>query len=247
MGEARIPVRFTKSELNIKPELETKLAARNVSDIVAYPARTDTTAPTECNGEYVEIADTRSREYHESVQDDVGQIALNCWDGNMLAYTNLTSVGDENTDDQYDVYCYENNEWEKQEKQTGTFVEGDSYTCDGASEERYRTYEHIIGSNGGNEPSDPCGTDEYVSSNVCTACPAGTTNAAGDDASGVDTTCDATLCGADEYVSSNACVQCAAGETNAAGDDASGGNTTCDVFAVPGDDGGGPVVIVGTT
>ena len=157
--EARIPVRFTKSELNIKPELETKLAARGVNDIVAYPARTDTTPPTQCNGEYVEIGDIQPGEYHESVQDDVGQIALNCWDGNMLAYTELTSVGDENTDDQYDVYCYENGIWLQQ---TGPFVEGDSYTCDGASEERYRTYEHIIGSNGGGSPGDGC-TDPEAS------------------------------------------------------------------------------------
>jgi hypothetical protein len=31
--------------------------------------------------------------------------------------------------------------------------------------------------------------NEYVASNGCTACAAGTTNAAGDDASGADTTC----------------------------------------------------------
>jgi hypothetical protein len=67
-----------------------------------------------------------------------------------------------------------------------------------------------------------------VLSNACVSCPAGTTNAAGDDASGADTTCDATLCGTDERVSSNACVPCPAGTTNAAGDDASGSNTTCD-------------------
>jgi len=59
-------------------------------------------------------------------------------------------------------------------------------------------------------------------------CPAGTTNAAGDDASGTDTTCDATLCAANAYVSANACVPCPAGTTNAAGDDASGTDTTCD-------------------
>uniref|UniRef100_A0A0G4H481 HYR domain-containing protein n=1 Tax=Chromera velia CCMP2878 TaxID=1169474 RepID=A0A0G4H481_9ALVE len=73
-----------------------------------------------------------------------------------------------------------------------------------------------------------CGANEYVSSNVCTACPAGTTNAANDDASGSDTTCDATLCGANEYVSSNVCTACAAGTENAANDDASGSDTTCD-------------------
>jgi hypothetical protein len=35
-----------------------------------------------------------------------------------------------------------------------------------------------------------CLANEYVSSNVCTACPAGATNAAGDDASGADTACE---------------------------------------------------------
>jgi hypothetical protein len=34
-----------------------------------------------------------------------------------------------------------------------------------------------------------CAEDEYVSSNACTACAAGSTNAAGDDATGSDTTC----------------------------------------------------------
>ena len=35
-----------------------------------------------------------------------------------------------------------------------------------------------------------CAANERVSGNTCVACPAGTTNAAGDDASGADTTCD---------------------------------------------------------
>ena len=75
--------------------------------------------------------------------------------------------------------------------------------------------------------SSICGVDEYVSANTCVPCPAGTTNAAGDDASGSDTNCDITYCSIDQYVSSNACVACAAGTTNAAGDDASGSDTTC--------------------
>uniref|UniRef100_A0A0G4I7M9 EGF-like domain-containing protein n=1 Tax=Chromera velia CCMP2878 TaxID=1169474 RepID=A0A0G4I7M9_9ALVE len=73
-----------------------------------------------------------------------------------------------------------------------------------------------------------CGANQRVVSNACVACPAGTTNAANDDASGVDTTCDATLCGANERVASNACAACLVGFSNAAGDDASGGDTTCD-------------------
>ena len=70
-------------------------------------------------------------------------------------------------------------------------------------------------------------------SNACVACPAGKTNAEGDDASGTDTTCDATTCAADERVVSNACVACPAGKTNAEGDDASGTDTTCDASDVP--------------
>lgn len=64
--------------------------------------------------------------------------------------------------------------------------------------------------------------------NVCTACPAGTTNVAGDDLAGSETTCDATLCSVDEYVAANVCTACGAGTTNAANDDASGADTTCD-------------------
>ena len=60
------------------------------------------------------------------------------------------------------------------------------------------------------------------------ACAAGTTRPAGDDASGSDTQCEATLCAENEYVSGNACVACGAGSTNMAGDDASGADTLCD-------------------
>ncbi len=63
---------------------------------------------------------------------------------------------------------------------------------------------------------------------MCVACPAGTTNAAGDDASGGNTTCDATLCGSNQRVQNNLCVPCPAGTRNAADDDASGPDTTCD-------------------
>ena len=73
-----------------------------------------------------------------------------------------------------------------------------------------------------------CLADQRVVANACVSCPAGTTNAAGDDRSGSDTTCDATLCAANAYVSANACVPCPAGTTNAANDDASGTDTACD-------------------
>ena len=69
-----------------------------------------------------------------------------------------------------------------------------------------------------------------MSSNSCGCCASGSTNVAGDDASGEETTCDATLCALDEYVSSNACTPCATGYGNAADDGASGGDTTCDGY-----------------
>jgi len=73
-----------------------------------------------------------------------------------------------------------------------------------------------------------CLANFAVTNKACVACPAGTTNAAGDDDSGADTSCDKTLCLANFAVTSNACVACPAGTTNAAGDDASGANTSCD-------------------
>jgi hypothetical protein len=75
--------------------------------------------------------------------------------------------------------------------------------------------------------AEPCLEDEFVQANTCEPCPAGTTNEAGDDASGPDTTCDPILCGADERVVGNACEPCPAGTTNEAGDDASGPDTMC--------------------
>jgi len=75
-----------------------------------------------------------------------------------------------------------------------------------------------------------CAINQYVSSGTCTACAAGSTNDAGDNANGnVDTSCDPTLCAEDFYVSNNACVACASGETKPAGDDASGANTICSI------------------
>ena len=69
-----------------------------------------------------------------------------------------------------------------------------------------------------------CGGNQYVSSNACTACPAGSTKAAGDDASGSDTTC---ACAVDMYVSSNVCLACSAGHTRVAGDPVPGADTAC--------------------
>ena len=70
-------------------------------------------------------------------------------------------------------------------------------------------------------------------------CVAGTTKAAGDNASGADTTCDATLCKANQYVKSNVCTDCESGTTNVAGDNASGADTECDDGGDGGDGGGG--------
>ena len=59
------------------------------------------------------------------------------------------------------------------------------------------------------------------------SCPEGKKNDAGDDASGNNTECNATLCGVNEYVSEHVCTMCPAGTTNAAGDNASGDDTEC--------------------
>ena len=86
----------------------------------------------------------------------------------------------------------------------------------------------IIEGNTDTEPS-LCAVNDHVVNNACVACPAGTTRAAGDDASGADTACNGTtLCAEDQHVVSNACVACPAGTTRAAGDDASGADTACD-------------------
>jgi hypothetical protein len=54
-----------------------------------------------------------------------------------------------------------------------------------------------------------CAIDQYVSSNACAACPAGTLRNAGDNPDGADTAC--TTCAADYYVSAGGvCTVCSA-------------------------------------
>jgi hypothetical protein len=73
-----------------------------------------------------------------------------------------------------------------------------------------------------------CATDERVVNNTCTACPAGTANAAEDDPLGDDTVCDPVYCSEDFRVNdANTCVACATGSVNDADDDASGPETDC--------------------
>lgn len=76
--------------------------------------------------------------------------------------------------------------------------------------------------------STNCAANERVVSAACEACPAGTTNPAGDDPAGADTQCTATLCAENERVEANECLPCAAGSTNPAGDDATGEATACE-------------------
>ena len=73
-------------------------------------------------------------------------------------------------------------------------------------------------------PPPPCDINEHVASNVCTACVGGSTNPAGDDPYGADTTCG---CSTNEHVASNVCTACVGGSTNPAGDDPYGADTTC--------------------
>ena len=74
-----------------------------------------------------------------------------------------------------------------------------------------------------------CGVNEHVVSNACVACRGGIFRAAGDAATGADTTCG---CATGEHVSSGACVACASGETRVAGDDPAGPDTDCDSTSV---------------
>ena len=66
-----------------------------------------------------------------------------------------------------------------------------------------------------------CDENEYVFNKECRlACPPGTYNAPGDDASsGTNTTCDAILCSENYYVSDHKCIECDPGTYNAQGDD----------------------------
>jgi len=73
-----------------------------------------------------------------------------------------------------------------------------------------------------------CGLNEKVLNHVCTECPSGKTSTGNHDASGSNTTCDATMCGPNEKVVNHACMACPAGKTSTGDHDASGPNTTCD-------------------
>ena len=58
-------------------------------------------------------------------------------------------------------------------------------------------------------------------------CPPGTTNAAGDLATGGDTNCEIIVCGINQHVAGNKCMNCTANATRAAGDEATGNDTAC--------------------
>ena len=75
--------------------------------------------------------------------------------------------------------------------------------------------------------------NKSVQTRACAVCPAGTTNAAGDDASGGNTNCDAVSCAEDEFVRSNACVPCPAGTKEAADDDAPGARSKALIGLMP--------------
>merc|ERR1711990_802463 len=76
-----------------------------------------------------------------------------------------------------------------------------------------------------------CAANQHVQSHKCVACPAGTTNAAGDDPHNFDTACVPTICKANEHVVKHECKPCpgdaSTHEMNTAGDDASGPDTKC--------------------
>ncbi len=84
-----------------------------------------------------------------------------------------------------------------------------------------------------------CPTDWHVVDGACAPCPIGTTNAAGDDPTGADTSCDVAPCAVNQHVVSGACVPCPNGTMNVAGDDPAGADTACDPITC--DDAGAPV------
>ncbi len=73
-----------------------------------------------------------------------------------------------------------------------------------------------------------CQVQEHLVDGVCTACPLGSINGAGDDPSDGNTACVPVYCISNSRVESNECVPCATGTTNEAGDDASGVDTQCE-------------------
>jgi hypothetical protein len=73
-------------------------------------------------------------------------------------------------------------------------------------------------------PPPPCDINEHVASNLCTACVGESTNPAGDDPYGADTTCG---CSTNTSVVYNVCTACVGGSTNPAGDDPYGADTNC--------------------
>ena len=69
------------------------------------------------------------------------------------------------------------------------------------------------------DPNDACKQNERVFQGRCVACPAGTTNIAGDDRTGSNTVCDDVVCSKNQYADGTGlCKPCASGEYNIAGD-----------------------------
>jgi hypothetical protein len=73
-------------------------------------------------------------------------------------------------------------------------------------------------------PPPPCDINEHVAANVCTACVGGSTNAAGDNPDGADTTCG---CSTNTSVVSNVCTPCGPGGSADAGHAVPGPDTQC--------------------
>jgi hypothetical protein len=68
-------------------------------------------------------------------------------------------------------------------------------------------------------PNDACRQNERVFQGRCIACPAGTSNIAGDDRTGSNTVCDDVVCSTKEYADGTGlCKPCPSGEYNIAGD-----------------------------
>ena len=71
----------------------------------------------------------------------------------------------------------------------------DTDTCDDCSSGSFDFANDGVDSDGdGTCDASLCAQDQRVLNNTCVACPAGSTNAAGDNVTGADTTCDTPAC-----------------------------------------------------
>ena len=193
-----------------------------------------------CDG--ATIVSKQTRKTTTDAQTGIAEFDMGCWDGSKFANLVTKATGDDHTCSSYRVLVGSQTNGELDPcanafTTANITVDVGANTASGVSvnftcQAGYESSGQATCTNGTwDQPTcdaTQCGANEFVSNHVCEDCADGTTNAAGDDASGSDTTCDATRCGVDEYVSNHICVDCPSGTENEAGDYANDTATTCD-------------------